>query len=111
MSYKFDEFEHEFGGLLSRELILQYFLSKYTIEDFRENFTDEKNRIYSLESFIFKEKGNNVKIFLENDDLNGDMNNMEDDLDNKDNEKMIDINTEDVSYKTYENSAIGSPTK
>ena len=111
LSYKFDEFEHEFGGLLSRELILQYFLSKYTIEDFRENFTDEKNRIYSLESFIFKEKGNNVKIFLENDDLNGDMNNMEDDLDNKDNEKMIDINTEDMSYKTYENSAIGSPTK
>jgi 4'-phosphopantetheinyl transferase len=64
LSYKFDEFEKDFGALLNRKLILDYFFTKYTNEDFGENFSDDKNRIYSLDSFIFKEKGNNVKIYF-----------------------------------------------
>ena len=111
LSYKFDEFEKDFSSLLNRKLILDYFFTKYTNEDFGENFSDDKNRIYSLDSFIFKEKGNNVKIYLENDNYNEDMNSAVDNMDNKDEEKMLYINTEDASYKTYDHSAISSPSK
>ena len=111
LSYKFDEFEKDFGSLLNRQLILDYFFTKYTNEDFSENFSDDKNRIYSLESFIFKEKGNNVQIYMESDLLNDDMNNLENGFENKDEEKMLDINNEDMSYKTYDNSTVGSPIK
>ena len=111
LSYKFDEFEKDFGALLNRKLILDYFFTKYTNEDFGENFSDDKNRIYSLDSFIFKEKGNNVKIYLENEELNQEMNNVTDTFENKDEEKMMYVNTEDASYRTYDNSAISSPSK
>ena len=111
LSYKFDELEKDFSSLLDRKIILDYFFTKYTNEDFGEDFSNDKNRIYSLDSFIFKEKGNNVKIYLENEDLNHDMNNIGDTLENKDDEKMLYINTEDASYKTYDNSAISSPSK
>ena len=70
---------------------MEYLKSKYNNEDFEENFVDDKNRIYSLDSFIYKELGNSVKIYLENSELYGDLNNLEEGFDNKD-EKMIDIN-------------------
>ena len=111
LSYKFDELEKDFSSLLDRKIILDYFFTKYTNEDFKENFSDDKNRIYSLDSFIFKEKGNSVKIYLEKEDLNQDMSNITDTLENKDDEKMLYINNEDTSYKTYDNSAISSPAK
>ena len=99
-------------ALLNRKIIVEYLISKYNNEDFSENFSDDKNRIYSLDTFIYKEKGNDVKIFLENEELYGsDVNNMEEGFDNKDEEKMIDINTEDMSYKTLANSVICSPVK
>ena len=111
LSYKFDELEKEYP-LLNRKIIVEYLISKYNNEDFSENFSDDKNRIYSLDTFIYKEKGNDVKIFLENEELYGsDVNNMEEGFDNKDEEKMIDINTEDMSYKTLANSVICSPVK
>ena len=111
LSYKFDELEKDFSSLLDRKIILDYFFTKYTNEDFKEDFSNDKNRIYSLDSFIFKEKGNSVKIYLEKEDLNQDMSNITDTLENKDDEKMLYINNEDTSYKTYDNSAISSPAK
>ena len=110
LSYKFDELEKDFS-LLNRTVIVEYLKSKYSNEDFEENFLDDKNRIYSLDSFIYKEKGNNVKIFLDNSELYGNVNNMEDGFDNKDEEKMIDINNEDISFKTLEETVISSPSK
>ena len=109
LSCKFDELEKEFT-LLNRKIIVEYLKSKYNNEDFEENFVDDKNRIYSLDSFIYKELGNSVKIYLENSELYGDLNNLEEGFDNKD-EKMIDINAEDVSFKTYEHSVMSSPIK
>ena len=109
LSCKFDELEKEFT-LLNRKIIVEYLKSKYNNEDFEENFIDDKNRIYSLDSFIYKELGNSVKIYLENSELYGDLNNLEEGFDNKD-EKMIHINTEDVSFKTYEHSVMSSPIK
>lgn len=65
ISYKFDESEKDFGGLISREIIIQYLKYKYTTTDFGKNFNDDKNRKYSLDDFIYKDKGNDVKIFNE----------------------------------------------
>ena len=110
LSCKFDELEKEFT-LLNRKIIVEYLKSKYNNEDFEENFADDKNRIYSLDSFIYKEIGNSIKIFLENNELYGDLNNVEEGFGNKGEEKMIDINTEELSYKTYENSVMSSPIK
>ena len=110
LSYKFDELEKDFS-LLNRTVIVEYLKSKYNNEDFEENFLDDKNRIYSLDSFIYKDKGNSVKIFLENSDIYGDVTNMEEGLDNKDVEKMLDINNEDYSFKTVEDTSISSPLK
>lgn len=110
LSYKFDELEKDFS-LLNRTVIVEYLKSKYNNEDFEENFLDDKNRIYSLDSFIYKDKGNSVKIFLENSDIYGDVTNMEEGLDNKDEEKMLDINNEDYSFKTVEDTSISSPSK
>ena len=110
LSYKFDELEKDFS-LLNRTIIVEYLKSKYNNEDFEENFLDDKNRIYSLDSFIYKDKGNSVQIFLENSELYGDVTNMEEGFNNKDEEKMIDINNEDLSFRTYEGSVISSPSK
>ena len=110
LSYKFDELEKDFS-LLNRTIIVEYLKSKYNNEDFEENFIDDKNRIYSLDSFIYKEKGNSVQIFLENSELYGDVTNVEEGFENKDEEKMIDINNEDLSFRTYEGSVISSPSK
>ena len=109
LSYKFDELEKEFS-LLDRKIIVDYLISKYNNEDFSQDFTDDKNRIYSLDAFIYKEKGNSVKIYLEKEELFGKINNDEEEYENKDEEKMLDINTEDMSYKTYDHS-VSSPTK
>ena len=110
LSYKFDELEKDFS-LLNRTIIVEYLKSKYNNEDFEENFLDDKNRIYSLDSFIYKDKGNSVQIFLENSELYGDVTNMEEGFNNKDAEQMIDINNEDLSFRTYEESVISSPSK
>ena len=64
-----------------------------------------------MDSFIYKEKGNSVQIFLENSELYGDVTNVEEGFENKDEEKMIDINNEDLSFRTYEGSVISSPSK
>ena len=63
ISCKFDEIEKEFDNKISREIIIDYLKSKYTKSDFGENFSDVKNRIYGLDDFVYKEKGNNVEIF------------------------------------------------
>ncbi len=65
ISYKFDESEKDFGGLISREIIIQYLRYKYTSTNFNQNFSDDNNRIYSLDDFMYKDKGNDVKIFNE----------------------------------------------
>ena len=95
---------------MDRKIIVDYLISKYNNEDFSQDFTDDKNRIYSLDAFIYKEKGNSVKIYLEKEELFGKINNDEEEYENKDEEKMLDINTEDMSYKTYDHS-VSSPTK
>ena len=48
--------------MISREIIIQYFLCRYSTVNFEENLSDDRNRIYSLDSFIYKEFGANVKI-------------------------------------------------
>ena len=121
LSYKFDEIEKEFNSVPNRKLISEYLLSKYINEDFNENFDDDRSRIYSLDAFIYKEKGNNVKIFLESNEINGDITrDIEDNFENDNKtEKMLEINNEDLSYKTYDNSSmrndisseISSPSK
>ena len=65
LSCKFDESEKDFEGKITREIIIEYLKLKYSRIDFRENFTDDKNRIYSLDAFVYKDKGNNEKIFKE----------------------------------------------
>ncbi len=52
-----------------------------------------------------------MKIYLENEDLNQEMNNVTDTFENKDEEKMMYVNNEDASYRTYDNSAISSHSK
>ena len=65
LSCKFDESEKEFEDKIPREIIVEYLKSKYTKTDFRENLSDDKNRIYALEDFVYKDKGNKTKIFKE----------------------------------------------
>ena len=65
LSCKFDELEKDFEGKISREIIIDYLKLKYSSTNFSEDFSDERNRIYSLETFVYKDKGNNTKIFKE----------------------------------------------
>ena len=71
ISSKFDESEKDFGGIITREIIIQYLKYKYTSINFSRSFSDENNRIYSLDDFVYKDKGNEVKILNEsNNDVN-----------------------------------------
>ena len=65
LSCKFDELEKDFEGKISREIIIDYLKLKYSSTNFSEDFSDERNRIYSLDTFVYKDKGNNTKIFKE----------------------------------------------
>ena len=69
LSCKFDESEKDFEGKIPREIIIEYLKSRYTKTDFKENLTDDKNRIYALEDFVYKDKGNKAKIFKESSPL------------------------------------------
>ena len=44
---------------------MDYLKLKYSSTNFNENFSDERNRIYSLDTFVYKDKGNNTQIFRE----------------------------------------------
>ena len=63
ISCKFDEIEKEFDCKISREIIIEYLKAKYSKTDFNENFSDNRNRIYSLDDFVYKDKGNNATIY------------------------------------------------
>ena len=122
ISCKFDEIEKEFDNKITREIIIEYLKSKYSKTDFSENFTDSDNRIYSLDDFVYKEKGNNTVIFRspflnDNKENRYELNN---NIQNKKNEKKTstEINQNDLesyyndlSFEKAISTSISSPAK
>ena len=122
ISCKFDEIEKEFDNKVTREIIIEYLKSKYSKIDFSENLTDTNNRIYSLDDFVYKEKGNKTVIFRapflnDNKENRYDMDNK---IQNKKNEKKTstEINQKDLesyfnnlSFEQAISTSISSPVK
>ena len=122
ISCKFDEIEKEFDNKVTREIIIEYLKSKYSKIDFSENLTDPNNRIYSLDDFVYKEKGNKTVIFRmpflnDNKENKYDMDNK---IQNKKNEKKTstEINQKDLesyfnnlSFEQAISTSISSPVK
>ena len=108
LSCKFDESEKDFEGKIPREIIVDYLKSRYTKADFRENLTDDKNRIYALEDFVYKERGNKAKIFkdffpFENKENQNDYTNKNKKNESKNtNDVNNDINVNNYTFKNEE---------
>ena len=95
LSCRFDEIEKDFDNKIPRDIIIEYLKSRYNKTDFSENYKDDKKRIYSLDSFVYKDKGNNIKIY--NDPIASE---------NKENKFDINIkyNNKDENYNIQKDS-------
>jgi hypothetical protein len=121
ISCKFDEIEKEFDNKVTREIIIEYLKSKYTKTNFRENFINDRNRIYSLDVFVYKDKGNNTKIYkdpileenkenkfdLNNKNNNNKTNNNNDNIYQKDPDSYFN----NLSFEKAISTSISSPAK
>ena len=121
LSCRFDEIEKDFEGKIPREIIIEYLKSKYNKTNFRENFINDRNRIYSLDVFVYKDKGNNTKIYKdpileENKENKFDLNNKNNDNktnNNNDNiyQKDPDSYFNNLSFEKAISTSISSPAK
>lgn len=121
ISCRFDEIEKDFEGKIPREIIIDYLKSKYSKIKFQEDFSNDKNRIYSLDSFIYKDKGNNTKIYkdpipYENKENKYDFNNKyinikKIETKNVNNQKDSDSFFNNLSFEKAISTSISSPAK
>ena len=121
LSCRFDEIEKDFENKIPRDIIIEYLKSKYTKTNFRENFINDRNRIYSLDVFVYKDKGNNTKIYkdpileenkenkfdLNNKNNNNKTNNNNDNIYQKDPDSYFN----NLSFEKAISTSISSPAK